>query len=110
MPVELIGPVDAPGGNGPTNGMYALQKALRKRIDEGLDWLSIKPLPVSKGAMPWFWNWQDRRYAVWWGKGGMSYGAQIGNACDVRFNTVQLGDAERFQLSTEVGRLRQQSP
>jgi hypothetical protein len=24
MPVELIGPVDAPGGNGPSNGMYAL--------------------------------------------------------------------------------------
>ncbi|MBM4002052.1 MAG: hypothetical protein FJ295_02025 [Planctomycetes bacterium] len=23
MPVELIGPVDAPGGNGPSNGMYA---------------------------------------------------------------------------------------
>ena len=40
MPVELIGPVDAPGGNGPSNGMYALQKALRQRIDEGLDWLS----------------------------------------------------------------------
>ena len=48
MPVELIGPVDQPGGNGPSNGMYALQKELRKRIDEGLDWLSIKSLPVSK--------------------------------------------------------------
>ena len=54
--VELIGPVDAPGGNGPTNGMYALQKALRKRIDEGLDWLTIKSLPASNGAIPWFWN------------------------------------------------------
>ena len=66
MRVELIGPVDHPGGNGPSNGMYALQKALRKRIDEGLDWLSIKSLPASKGALPWFWNWNDRRYAVWW--------------------------------------------
>jgi glycosyltransferase involved in cell wall biosynthesis len=66
MPVELIGPVDSPGRDGPTNGMYALQKALRKRIDEGLDWLTIKPLPVSKGALPWFWNWDDRRYAAWW--------------------------------------------
>lgn len=66
MPVELIGPVDAPGGNGPTNGMHALQKELRKRIDEGLDWLSIKSLPASKGAMPWFWHWDDRRYAMWW--------------------------------------------
>ena len=52
MPVELIGPVDAPGGNGPSNGMYALQKALRKRIDAGLDWLSIKALPVSEGRAP----------------------------------------------------------
>ena len=48
MPVELIGPVDAPGGNGPSNGMYALQKELRKRINDGLDWLTIKALPVSK--------------------------------------------------------------
>ena len=55
MPVELIGPVDAPGGNGPSNGMYALQKDLHRRIAEGLDWLSIKSLPASKGAMPWFW-------------------------------------------------------
>ena len=39
MPVEMIGPVDHPGGNGPSNGMYALQKELRKRIDDGLDWV-----------------------------------------------------------------------
>ena len=52
MPVELIGPVDAPGGNGPSNGMNALQKELRKRIDEGLDWLLIKSLPVSEDAIP----------------------------------------------------------
>jgi len=66
MPVELIGPVNAPGRDGPTNGMYALQKALRKRMAKGLDWLSIKSLPVSKGSLPWFWHWGDRRYAVWW--------------------------------------------
>jgi hypothetical protein len=47
---ELIGPVDAPGGNGPSNGMHALQKALRKRIDEGLDWPTIKSLPASRDA------------------------------------------------------------
>lgn len=70
-PIELIGPVLEPGTNGPQNGMYALQKELRKRIDEGLDWLSIKPLPVSKGAIPWFWNWQDRRYAMWWDAEGL---------------------------------------
>ncbi len=72
-PVELIGPVHAPGGNGPTNGMYALQKALRKRIAEGLDWLSIKSLPASKGALPWFWHWDDRRYAAWWDSEGLPF-------------------------------------
>ena len=72
-PIELIGPVHEPGTNGPQNGMYALQKELRKRIDEGLDWLSIKPLPVSKGAIPWFWNWQDRRYAMWWDAEGLPF-------------------------------------
>ena len=73
MRVELIGPVDHPGGNGPSNGMYALQKELRKRIDDGLDWLSIKSLPVSKGALPWFWNWNDRRYVMWWDAEGLPF-------------------------------------
>ena len=71
--VKLIGPVDAPGGNGPSNGMYALQKALRKRIDEGLDWLTIKSLPASRDAIPWFWNWADRRYAAWWNEQGLPF-------------------------------------
>jgi hypothetical protein len=73
MPVELIGPVNAPGRDGPTNGMYALQKALRKRIAESLDWLTIKPLPASKGALPWFWHWDDRRYAAWWDSQGQPF-------------------------------------
>ncbi len=73
MPVELIGPVDAPGANGPTNGMYALQKELRQRIAAGLDWLTIKPLPVSEGALPWFWNWSDRKYAAWWDSEGRPF-------------------------------------
>jgi glycosyltransferase involved in cell wall biosynthesis len=73
MPVELIGPVNAPGGDGPTNGMFALQKALKKRIAEGLDWLSIKSLPASKGALPWFWHWDDRRYAAWWDSEGQPF-------------------------------------
>ncbi len=73
MPVELIGPVDAPGGNGPSNGMYALQKELRKRIASGLDWLTIKSLPASKGALPWFWHWDDRRYAMWWDAEGQPF-------------------------------------
>lgn len=73
MPVELIGSVDAPGGNGPYNGMYALQKALRKRMDEGLDWLIMRSLPASRGALPWFWNWDDRRYAVSWDSEGQPF-------------------------------------
>jgi len=73
MPVELIGPVNAPGGNGPTNGMDALQKPLKTRSAEGLDWLSIKPLPASKGALPWFWHWDDRRYAAWWDSEGQPF-------------------------------------
>jgi len=73
MPVELIGPVNAPGGNGPTNGMFALQKALKKRIAGGLDWLSIKSLPASRGALPWFWHWDDRRYAAWWDSEGQPF-------------------------------------
>jgi len=74
MRVELIGPVNAPGRDGPTNGMYALQKALKTRIkEEGIDWLSIKSLPVSEGALPWFWHWDDRRYAAWWDAQGLPF-------------------------------------
>jgi hypothetical protein len=73
MPVELIRPVNAPGGDGPSNGMYALQKALRKRMAESLDWLLIKPLPASRGALPWFWHWDDRRYAGWWDRQGLPF-------------------------------------
>lgn len=71
--VELIGPVDSPGGDGPSNGMYTLQKELRKRIDAGIDWLSIKSLPASRDAIPWFWNWADRRYAAWWDEQGLPF-------------------------------------
>jgi hypothetical protein len=72
-PVELIGPIVASGRSGPANGMYTLQKALRGRIAEGLDWLSIRTLPVSRGALPWFWHWDDRRYAAWWDSQGQPF-------------------------------------
>lgn len=71
--VELIGSVDQPGKDGPTNGMFAFQREFRKRIDAGLDWLKIKPLPVTKDALPWFWNWNDRRYAIWWDSQGLPF-------------------------------------
>ncbi len=73
MRVELIGPIDAPAANGPQNGMYALQKALRQRIRGGLDWLSIRSLPAGSGALPWFWHWDDRRYAAWWDSEGRPF-------------------------------------
>ncbi|MCZ2341702.1 MAG: hypothetical protein LC104_07885 [Bacteroidales bacterium] len=73
MPVELIGPITTPGHDGPTHGMYTLQKELRKRIADGLDWLTIKPLPASEGALPWFWHWDDRRYANWWDSQGRPF-------------------------------------
>ena len=63
----------ATGGRDLVPGLYALQKALRKRIDEGLDWLTIKSLPVSRDAIPWFWNWSDRRYAAWWDSQGLPF-------------------------------------
>lgn len=69
-PVELIGSVHGAGSNGPQNGMQALQAALRKRINSGLDWLSIRSLPASQGALPWFWNWGIRSYAAWWARQG----------------------------------------
>jgi hypothetical protein len=73
LPVELIGPVESAGRNGPTNGMFALQRALKCRIAQGLDWLSIRPLPASDGALAWFWNWDDRGYANWWDRSGRPY-------------------------------------
>ena len=94
--VELIGPVDAPGGDGPSNGMYALQKELRKRIDAGLDWLSIKSLPASRDAIPWFWNWADRRYAAWWDSQGLPF-VQGPNMLFVNSRTPRI-DAEECAL------------
>lgn len=71
--IELIGPVDAPGTDGPANGMFALQKELRRRIAGELDWLSIRSLPASRDAMAWFWNWADRKYAGWWDAQGLPF-------------------------------------
>jgi hypothetical protein len=96
LPVELIGPVDQPGGNGPSNGMFALQKELRTRIQEGLTWLSIKSLPASNGAMPWFWNWNDRRYATWWNSQGHPF-VQGPNMLFIHSGTPRI-DAEECGL------------
>jgi hypothetical protein len=71
--VQLIRPVLAPGSDGVTNGMYALQRALHKRINNGLDWLEIKSLPADRGALAWFWHYSDRPYANWWNDQGQPF-------------------------------------
>jgi hypothetical protein len=58
--VRLIREVTRPGGSGPWNGQYALQKALRAR---GRRWLKIGSL-LQEGEIPWFWCWQDRDAAA----------------------------------------------
>jgi glycosyltransferase involved in cell wall biosynthesis len=59
MDVRLIREVRAPSGRGPGNGMFALQRALRKVRPE---WLHIGG-PLADGEMPWFWCWEDRTAA-----------------------------------------------
>jgi hypothetical protein len=94
--VELIGPVDGLGGDGPSNGMYALQRELRARIAPGLDWLTIKSLPASRNAIPWFWNWADRRYAAWWDSEGLPF-IQAPNMLFINSGTSRI-DAEECAL------------
>ncbi|ADB18363.1 hypothetical protein Psta_3706 [Pirellula staleyi DSM 6068] len=93
LPVELIGPVRSPGGNGPSNGMFALQSALRRRIAEEIDWLSIQSLPVSEGALPWFWNWEDRRAAVAWDARGLPF-VQGPNVLFISSQSPRIDDEE----------------
>ena len=59
MDVRLIRGVREPTGRGPGNGMFALQRALRKVRPT---WLHIGG-PLGDGEMPWFWCWEDRTAA-----------------------------------------------
>ena len=72
MHVRLIRPVHAPGLSGPWNGQYALQKELRRRIHEGLDWLSLGGR-LAEGELPWFWCWLDRSDALRWARQGRPF-------------------------------------
>jgi len=67
--VRLIRRVLAADGTGPGNGQYALQRALRQRIRQGLDWLAIGGA-AQPGELPWFWCWKDRAAAVRWARAG----------------------------------------
>jgi glycosyltransferase involved in cell wall biosynthesis len=71
--VELIGAVARPLHNGPTNGMFALQQALRRRIAAGLNWLSIEATPQTRDVLPWFWCWEHRSQAVAWVNYGLPF-------------------------------------
>ena len=71
--VRIRGEMNRPEGTGPSNGMFALQKALlATKARDGLDWLEI-----SGGAHPddlvWFWNWQDAGELVYWDGLGRPY-------------------------------------
>jgi hypothetical protein len=72
MRVRLIREVLQPTGNGPGNGQYALQRALRRRIRQGLDWLVVGGSPRDD-ELPWFWSWEDRAAAVRWARGGRPF-------------------------------------
>jgi hypothetical protein len=51
--------MNRPLGGGPSNGMYALQKALREEVARrGIDWFVIDG-PAEPDDLIWFWNWQD---------------------------------------------------
>lgn len=64
--VKLFGRMNRPLGRGPSNGMYALQKALQTRIDAGLGWLSIVGTPeeCDRADVVWFWNFEDKIHLI----------------------------------------------
>ena len=67
--VRLIRRVLQPDGTGPGNGQCALQRALRRRVRAGLDWLRIGG-PLQPDELPWYWCWRDRAAAVRWARQG----------------------------------------
>jgi hypothetical protein len=70
--VRLIREVRQPTGTGPGNGQYALQRALRGRVHQGLDWLVVGG-SLRNDELPWFWSWQDRAAAVRWARRGLPF-------------------------------------
>ena len=72
MRVRLVRGIEAPGRSGPINGQHALQKHLRRQIEQGLQWLSIGGSP-REGELAWFWCWLDRADAARWAKRGRPF-------------------------------------
>lgn len=58
--IRLMREVAEPEGNGPTNGMCALQRLLRAR---GPEWLRVGG-ELQEGEIPWWWCWLDRRKVI----------------------------------------------
>ncbi len=62
--VRIIGDIRSTGCNGPSNGQYALQKALRQDNETAnRQWLQIGG-DLRTGEIPWFWSWEHRPQAV----------------------------------------------
>lgn len=65
-PVRLRGVVDRPGGSGPSNGQYALQKALRRRVErDGIRWLRFGRRADARDLI-WFWCWEHIPELLGW--------------------------------------------
>ncbi len=58
--IRLVRAIDEPGHDGPRNGQWALQRALRA-VAPG--WLQIGGSP-GPDEIPWFWCWADRQAAA----------------------------------------------
>lgn len=100
MRVELIGPVFGETGTGPYNGMFALQRELRVRISEGLEWLSIESKPTCEKVIPWYWNWGDRDNAAAWGENSLPF-LMGPNVLPMNAKLFPLDNIERSLLNTE---------
>lgn len=71
--VRIRGEMNRPLGSGPSNGMYALQAALKERIArDGTDWIEIGGAPGVEDLI-WFWNWQDTQELLAWSALGLPY-------------------------------------
>jgi hypothetical protein len=58
--IRLMRSVNEPGDRGPSRGMYALQRALRK---ENIPWLKIGGA-LKLSEIPWFWLYRDSTVAA----------------------------------------------
>lgn len=58
--IRLIREVRTPGNSGPSNGQYALQRAL---LAKELPWLKIGG-ELQPGEIPWIWSYEDKPLAV----------------------------------------------